>query len=55
MLEQKLQYFGHLMWNADSLEKDPDSGKDFGQKEKSRAEDQMIRRHHHHSLDKGGF
>ena len=35
MLKLKLQYFGHLMWRADSLEKswlivkDPDAGKDL--------------------------
>ena len=28
MLKLKLQYFGHLMERADSLEKDPDAGKD---------------------------
>ena len=28
MLKLKLQYFGHLMQKADSLEKDPDAGKD---------------------------
>jgi len=28
MLKLKLQYFGHLMWRADSLRKDPDAGKD---------------------------
>ena len=29
MLKVKLQYFGHLMWRADSLEKTlPDPGKD---------------------------
>ena len=27
-LKLKLQYFGHLMQRADSLEKDPDAGKD---------------------------
>ena len=27
-LKRKLQYFGHLMVRMDSLEKDPDSGKD---------------------------
>ena len=27
MLKLKLQYFGHLMWRADSLE-NPDAGKD---------------------------
>ena len=28
MLKLKLQYFGHLMQRIDSLEKDPDAGKD---------------------------
>ena len=28
MLKLKLQYFGHLMWRDDSMEKDPDAGKD---------------------------
>ena len=28
MLKLKLQYFGHLMQTPDSLEKDPDAGKD---------------------------
>ena len=27
-LKLKLQYFGYLMQRADSLEKDPDAGKD---------------------------
>ena len=35
MLKLKLQYFGHLMWRADSG-KDPDAGKDWGQEEKGR-------------------
>ena len=30
MLKLKLQYFGHLMRRADSLEKKPDAGKDRG-------------------------
>ena len=64
MLKLKLQYFGHLMWTADSLEKtdaeaeapilwppdvnswligkDPDAGKDWGQKEKGATEDEMV-------------
>ena len=33
MLNLKLQYFGHLMWRADSLE-GTDAGKDWGQEEK---------------------
>jgi len=28
MLKLKFQYFGHLMRRADSLEKEPDIGKD---------------------------
>ena len=28
MLKLKLQYFGHLMQRADSLEQDPDAGED---------------------------
>ena len=40
MLKLKLQYFGHLKWRANLLEKsqfigkDPDAGKDWGQEEK---------------------
>ena len=35
MLKLKLQYFGHLMWRADSfIGKDPDAGEDWGQEEK---------------------
>ena len=29
MLKLKLQYVGHLTWRTDSLEKDPDAGKDW--------------------------
>ena len=29
LLKLKLQYFGHLLWRADSLEKDSDAGKDW--------------------------
>ena len=43
MLKLKLQYFGHLMQRIDSLEKDPDAGKDWGQEEKGTAEDEMVR------------
>ena len=42
----KLQYFGHLMWRADSLEKDPDAGKDCGQEERGMTEDEMVGWHH---------
>ena len=34
MLKLKLQYFGHLMQRVDSLEKDSDAGRDWGQEEK---------------------
>ena len=46
MLELMLQYFGHLMQRADSLEKNPDAGKDWRQKEKGAIEDKMIGWHH---------
>ena len=46
MLRLKLQYFGHLMWKANSLERDPDVRKDWRQKEKSAAENEMVRYHH---------
>ena len=41
MLKLKLQYFGHLMWRVDSLEK-TDAGSDWGQKEKEMTEDEMV-------------
>ena len=37
MLKLKLQYFGHLMWRTDSLEK-TDAGKDWRQEEKGMTE-----------------
>ena len=46
MLKLKLQYFGHLMRRADSLEKSPDVGKDWRQEEKGMTEDEMVRWHH---------
>ena len=52
MLKLKIQYFGHLMQRANSMEKtpligkDPDAGKDRRQKEKGVAEDEMVRKHH---------
>ena len=39
----KLQHFGHLMRGADSLEKYPDAGKDWRQKEKRVAKEEMVR------------
>ena len=46
MLKLKLQYFGHLMRRADSFEKTPDAGKDWGQEEKGMTEDEMSGWHH---------
>ena len=45
MLKLKLQYFGHLMWRQ-LIGKDPDAGKDWGQKEKGMTEDEMVWWHH---------
>ena len=45
MLKLKLQYFGHLMRRANSLEK-TDAGKDWRQMEKGVAEDGTVRWHH---------
>ena len=38
----KLQYFGHLMQRADSLEKNHDAGKGRRQEEKEMTEDEMF-------------
>ena len=46
MLKLKLQYFGHLMQTADSLEKKPDAGEDWGLKEKGTTEDEVVGWHH---------
>ena len=53
MLKLKLQYFGHLMRRADSFEKNPDAGKDWGQEEKGTTEHEMVA--WHHWLDGRGF
>ena len=45
MLKLKPQYFGHLMWRVDSLEK-TDAGRDWGQEEKGTTEDGMAGWHH---------
>ena len=45
MLKLKLQYFGHLVWRVDSLEK-TDAGRDWGQEEKGMTEDEMAGWHH---------
>ena len=46
MLKLKLQYFSHLMWRTDSLEKNSDAGKDWRQEKKGTIEDKMVGRHH---------
>ena len=46
MLKMKLQYFGQFMRRVDSLEKDPDAGRDWGQEEKGTTEDETAGRHH---------
>jgi len=46
MLKLKLQYFGHLTQRVDSLEKNPDAGRDWGQEEKGMTEDEMAGWHH---------
>ena len=46
MLKLKLQYFGYLMRRTDSLEKDPDVGKDGRQEEKWTTEYEMVGWHH---------
>ena len=46
MLKLKLQYFGHLMGRVNSLEKNPDAGRDWGQEEKGTTEDEMAGWHH---------
>ena len=54
MLKLKLQYFGHLMWRTDSLEKTLMLGKDWRQ-EKGPTEDEMIGCYHWlngHEFDK---
>ena len=41
-----VQYFGPLMRRVDSLEKDSDAGRDWGQEEKGTTEDEMAGWHH---------
>ena len=45
MLKLKLQYFGHLMWRTDSLEK-TNAGKDWRWEERGTTEDEMVGWHH---------
>ena len=46
MLKLKLQYFGHLMWRVDSLEKILMLGGTGGQEEKGMTEDERVGMHH---------
>ena len=46
MLKQKLQYFGHLMQRADSLEKTLMLGKTEGRRRKGTTEDETFGWHH---------
>jgi len=46
MLNLKLQYFGHLTWRGDSLEKTLMLGGIGGQEEKGTTEDEMVGWHH---------
>ena len=46
MLKLKLQYLGHLMQRADSLEKNLILRKIEGKRRRGLAEDEMVRWHH---------
>ena len=46
MLKVMLQYFGHLIWRAASLEKTLMPGKDWQQEEKGVTEEEMVGWHH---------
>ena len=46
MLKLNLQYFGHLMQRANSLEKNTNAGKYWGQEEKRVTEDEIVEWHH---------
>ena len=46
MLKLKLQYFGHLMWRADTYEKTLMLGKIEGRRRRGMTEDEMVGWHH---------
>ena len=46
MLKLKLQYFGHLMWRADSIEKTLMPGKIESSKRRGMTEDEMVGWYH---------
>ena len=49
VLKLKFQYFGHLIWRADSSRKDPDLWKCLRQKERRETEDEVVGWHHQFS------
>ena len=49
MLKLKLQYFGHLMWRADSLKKTLMQGKIEGRRRRGATEDEMVGWHYQHN------
>jgi len=51
MLKLKLQYFGHLMERADSLEKTLMLGKIEGRRTRGMTENEMVRWHHRLKLE----
>ena len=56
MLKLKLQYFGHLMWRTDSLEKTLMLGKIEGRRRKGMTEGEMVGWHHwldRHEFEQG--
>ena len=53
MLKLKLQYFGHLMWRADSFEKTLILGKIEGRRRRGTTEDELVG--WHHQLDRHEF
>ena len=53
MLKLKLQYFGHLMWRVDSLEKTLMLGRIGGRRSRERQGDEMVG--WHHQLNGHGF
>ena len=46
MLKLKLQYFGHLVWRTDLLEKILPLGKTEGRRRRRATEDEMVGWHH---------
>ena len=53
MLRLKLQYFAHLMWRTDSLEKTLNPGKDWRWEKKGKTLDEMVG--WHYRLDRHEF